>query len=265
MSRIYQEIMLSDPVEDEPRFRAIIDAAITAKEVEAHKKYTQETQRSKNARVKAARTEELEARELAREMGVDENFVGGGKGKKSNGTSTDGGVSDALQALILKRSKERAGGQDDFLARLEAKYAPKKTKTKMKGKKDAAAAAKAPKKRKRNEKADEDEVDAEAEQEVVDVEMHEPPEEAFRAMSERVARGAKKRAAPLRGRKPNRKDEYEVDEEAEREVVEGELREPPEEAFHAMAERAGKRPRRDTAAGEDGLRKKSRRVAVQAA
>ena len=242
--------MLSDPVDDEDRFREIIDAAIESKEVKAFKKYTAETQRSKDARLQAARKEEQEARELAREMGVDESFVGG-KGK-AKGKDGEGDMA-TLQALILKRSAERTGGSDDFLARLEAKYAAPNKKKGRQGRKGNArdTASAAP-----------DQAVHEKKRKLDDEANDEPPEEAFRAMSERATKS--KRSKTRKSRKQILEDQYEVDEEAEREVAEeSAMVEPPEEAFEAMAERAGKRLKNKKGEGSEARTKRPRRVAVK--
>lgn len=110
--------MLSSPLEDEDRFRGILDAAIAAGTVVAHKKYTQETERSRKARIERARREARQAEKRRGEMEKEkEAGAEGGKGK--------GGGMDDLAALIQQRQKARAG---DFFAGLEAKYAPKKGK-----------------------------------------------------------------------------------------------------------------------------------------
>lgn len=121
MTKLYKNVMLSDPAEDEERFREMIDAAIESGEVEAFEAYTQESENSRKKRVEAARKrKEKEAREAekhAEDLGLGENLEkkGNKKGKK------DDGMGD-LAALIGQRQKGRADG---FLADLEAKYAPK--------------------------------------------------------------------------------------------------------------------------------------------
>lgn len=121
MTKLYKNVMLSDPAEDEERFREMIDAAIESGEVEAFEAYTQESEHSRKKRVEAARKrKEKEAREAekhAEDLGLGENLEkkGNKKGKK------DDGMGD-LAALIGQRQKGRADG---FLADLEAKYAPK--------------------------------------------------------------------------------------------------------------------------------------------
>lgn len=117
MDALYEQIMCSDVLEDDDRFRKIIDEAIKAGDVEPYPKYTKETKAARNKRKKRAKDEEAEAMELAEELGVKEKLFGGGakgskKGKKDNSD-------DALKALIQQRQKGRA---DNFLDNLEAKY-----------------------------------------------------------------------------------------------------------------------------------------------
>lgn len=129
MERVYEEVMLSDPLVDEERFRGIIDGAIDTGEIEAHAAYTGESKAKRKRRMEKARGEAEEARELARELGVEEKLFGKsggengakGKGKGKKGGKKEGGE-DALAALIQQRQKDRAR---NFLDDLEEKYAPK--------------------------------------------------------------------------------------------------------------------------------------------
>ena len=126
---IYSTVMLSDPLEDEDRFRGYIDEAIEKGEVEAFKAYTDETDAAKGRRMKEARREGKEAMEYAKKLGVDEKLFGKGKGSKEESSE------DALAALIQKRQ----AGRGNFFADLEAKYAPKPKKPQgKKGKKRAS-------------------------------------------------------------------------------------------------------------------------------
>lgn len=124
MDYIYETVMLSNVLEDDERFRQIIDEAIADGEVEAFKKYTKESQKSKDARVKQARGEAEEAEEYAKELGVHDKLFGG-KGKKSKKDSEAD-----LAAIILKRQESRGS----FLDNLAEKYGAK---PKGKGKKRA--------------------------------------------------------------------------------------------------------------------------------
>ncbi|KAF2400865.1 DnaJ-domain-containing protein [Trichodelitschia bisporula] len=123
MEAVFEGVMLSDPIVDEERFRGIIDAEIEAKRVEAYDAYAKESKKKRAKRVANAKKEAKEAEEMARELGVADKLYGNGtkKGKKGEPDM------DGLAAIIQQRQQERAG---NFLADLEAKYAPKKRGTK---------------------------------------------------------------------------------------------------------------------------------------
>lgn len=153
MDQVYERVMLSDVVEDDERFRKIIDEAIETGDVPSFAAYKKENKRKRAARAKAAKAEEQEAEEMAKELGVHDKIFGGkAKGKKGKGNSEDD-----LLALIQKRQQDRAEG---FLDHLAEKYGAKaKTSSGKKGKKRAA-------------EEDEDE--------------EEPSEEAFQAAAARL-------------------------------------------------------------------------------
>lgn len=129
---IYESVMLSDPLEDEDRYKEIIDEAISKGEVQAYKAYTNETARAKEARMKAARDEGEEAMEYAKELGVEDKLFGKGKGGKKESSEA------ALSALIKKNQASRSS----FLDQLEAKYAgnSKSSKAKKGKKRDSEEA-----------------------------------------------------------------------------------------------------------------------------
>lgn len=134
MDSIYETVMLSDVLVDDERFRRIIDEAIESGDVKAYKAYTKESAKSKQARVKAAQGEALEAEDYAKELGVHDKLFGdkkgGSKGKgKSKGKESP---EDALAALISSRQKDRG---EDFFDHLAEKYGAKKS---AKGKKKKA-------------------------------------------------------------------------------------------------------------------------------
>ena len=115
MDSVYEQVMCSNVMEDDKRFRSIIDQAIKNGEAESYTAYTKESKTSIKRRVKRAKKEADEAMELAEELGVKDQLFG-------NGTSKPGrkaGGEDALKALIQQRQKGRA---DNFLDNLEAKY-----------------------------------------------------------------------------------------------------------------------------------------------
>jgi DnaJ family protein C protein 9 len=88
MTKLYKNVMLSDPAEDEERFRGIIDEAINRGEVQGYKAYTEESERSWRKRVEGARKKkEREAREAedhAAELGIGRDLKKKGKGKKES-------------------------------------------------------------------------------------------------------------------------------------------------------------------------------------
>ncbi|KAK3333489.1 hypothetical protein B0T19DRAFT_382267 [Cercophora scortea] len=123
MDKIYETVMLSDVLEDDERFRKIISDAIAAGDVPAFSTFTKETKRSKQARIKAARGEQNEAEQLAKELGVHDK-LGGKKTKKES--------EDSLAALILQNQSSRASAFDKLVEKYSA---PPKSKP---GKKRAA-------------------------------------------------------------------------------------------------------------------------------
>ena len=117
VDKIYENVMCSNVLDDDERFRKIIDDAIAAGEVTSHKKYTQESEAKKQRRVTKAKKEEGEAMELAEELGVKDKLFGtDSKGKKSQKGENEAG----LAALIQQRQK---GREENFFDNLEAKYA----------------------------------------------------------------------------------------------------------------------------------------------
>lgn len=121
MAKLYKNVMLSDPAEDEERFRAIIDEGIESGEVEGYAAYTEESENSRKKRVEAAKKkkekEAKEAEKHAEDLGIGKDL----KKKKTGKKEKDDGMGD-LAALIGQRQQGRAS---NFLADLEAKYAPK--------------------------------------------------------------------------------------------------------------------------------------------
>lgn len=120
MSRLYSIVMLSDMVDDEARFRAIIDKAIADGEVDDYKSYSGEKESTREKRIERARKrKESEAKEAGKASKEIEEEKSKKKGKKANGDA--GGMGD-LAALIQQRQQGRA---ENFFDNLEAKYAPK--------------------------------------------------------------------------------------------------------------------------------------------
>ena len=147
MDALFEEVMLSNPLEDEERFRKIIDEEIAAKRVEGYPAYVKESKAKRKRRVTEAQKEAQEAMEMAEELGVKDKLFGGdgtsggSSSSKKKGKKGEPDMS-GLTALIQQRQKDR---QDTFFDQLEAKYAPKGKKGNgTKGKRSARVADEPP-------------------------------------------------------------------------------------------------------------------------
>jgi DnaJ family protein C protein 9 len=129
MDGVYESVMLSNVLEDDARFRAIIDEAIKKGEVERFDAYAKETKKSRQARVKAAKKEAQEADELAKELGIYEKLRGGGKKKSAKDAEAD------LAALIQRNQASRASALDKLAEKYGA-VPPKGGKGKKRGAKE---------------------------------------------------------------------------------------------------------------------------------
>lgn len=172
--------------QDEARFVVIISDLITKGELTATATWNKSSrdEKAKLVRKKEADKEAEEAEELAKELGVWDEFYGSGKEgarkgkgkgkskgkgkKKAESEGEDAGEEEeeedhsALQALILKK-RQNAGS---FLDNLAAKYAdPQPRRAKGKRKKDASTASgeadESPKKRRRDAEPDPGDIDDE--------------------------------------------------------------------------------------------------------
>lgn len=118
LNAVFNEIMFSNPLDDEERFRLYIDQAITAGEIEAYYAYTHETPKKRAARHKAAVKEAREAGKLAEEMGVGGKESKDGKKNGKKGGKHDGDDEVDLAMLIQRNQKSRSS----IIDQLEAKY-----------------------------------------------------------------------------------------------------------------------------------------------
>ena len=184
---VFDDVIFSNALADEGRFRKYIDSAIAAGEVESLDDYANETEAGKAKRKKLAERESAEAIQHAKDIGVYESVFG--DGESGSGTQND------LASLIQQRQKQRGNA---FLEEMAAKYGPRKTtkmrRTKKKKRKIDDAFSRELEKSRRGgdqEPAD-DEEDEEDEQ---DSPVLEPPEEAFKA---NAARPRRLRKAPQR-------------------------------------------------------------------
>ncbi|EAS34060.3 DnaJ domain-containing protein [Coccidioides immitis RS] len=118
LDKVYEEVMLSNVLDDDERFRKIIKKAIRKGEVTDWPAFSKESAKKRSQRVKAAEKEAREAMEIAKELGVEDKLFGKKKGKGDDDENS-------LMALIQQRQRSRAS---NFLADLEAKYvAPSKS------------------------------------------------------------------------------------------------------------------------------------------
>ena len=147
--------------DDEPRFITIITDLIKKKDLKSTPtwKSSSKDEKAKMVRKKGAEREAKEAEDLAKELGVWDEFYGsgqvserkGGKGKgKEKEVDAEGdGDHSVLQALILKKKEKNL---DNFFDGLAAKYAEPSSK-KGKNKKrdnDADEAGESPRKKSRS-------------------------------------------------------------------------------------------------------------------
>ncbi|WVQ79710.1 hypothetical protein IAT38_001810 [Cryptococcus sp. DSM 104549] len=128
---------------DEARFMELINGLIKSGDLEATPKWTK-TSTDEKARAKRAKAGERAAKEAekaAKELGVWEEFYGSGEKGKRVGDEKKGGKDageGSLQALILKRQRERESGFDameEKYRRIEEEARAKKKAKKGKGKK----------------------------------------------------------------------------------------------------------------------------------
>ncbi|KAJ5496002.1 J domain-containing protein [Penicillium diatomitis] len=116
MDVIYDSVMLSNVLEDDARFRSIIDQAISEGQVEAYSQYSEEPESKHQRRVRRAQKEAKEAEKHAKDT---ENAKKKKAASASRSSKATGMGDDDLLAMITKRQQQR--GQS-FLDRLEEKY-----------------------------------------------------------------------------------------------------------------------------------------------
>lgn len=124
MDRVYVSVMLCNVLDDDDRFRTIINKAIADGEVENYEKYSEESDAKRQQRVKTAQKEAQEAEQLAKEIEDKKakNKKGGGAAKKKTAIKDNPMDDKSLVAMIQQRQANRAGA---FFDSLEEKYAPK--------------------------------------------------------------------------------------------------------------------------------------------
>ncbi|KKY16989.1 hypothetical protein UCRPC4_g05713 [Phaeomoniella chlamydospora] len=175
MDYVFENVMCSEILVDEDRFRTIIQTAIDNNEVKAYKKFTHEGSKQRDRRRKQAESEAKEAEEFAHELGVADKLFG--KNTKNGKSKTKKEDDQAgLMALIQQRQKSRQEQQNGFFDRLEEKYnsgSSKKSQSEPKSK---------PKTKKRSTPSDDEDGKDEG-----------PSEEAFAAMQKRLEENKAKR------------------------------------------------------------------------
>jgi DnaJ family protein C protein 9 len=177
---VYELVMLSDILEDDDRFRSILDEEIANGNIESFPAYERETyatrQKAKDSTRKARA--DFDKRQ-AKKAAAEEKANGKSSGKAKPKSKTDDMA--GLAALIQQRQKARAGG---FFDTLEAKYAPKSRGSKRSTPMDEPpeelfeANRKKPKRSTRAKKPKEEEVDIDMDEE--DIGESEEEEEAPR-------------------------------------------------------------------------------------
>lgn len=118
LDKIYDSVMLCNVIDDDERFRAIIDLAIAEGRAQKYKKYTEEPVKKRQARLKRAQKEAKEAEQVSKEM--EENKSKTGR-KNKGGRKKEDGPEDVgdLAAMIKQRN---LGRLDSLINRLEEKY-----------------------------------------------------------------------------------------------------------------------------------------------
>ena len=211
LDQVFRIVMLSNPLDDEERFRALIDKAIKTGEVEDYDAYSKETSIKKKCRHDFAAREGVEAKAYAKKLGVYDDLFGSKKSKvKKNGELDDeAGLAD----LIQQRQKGRAA---NFLDDLEAKYGGGKQSKRQNGVGKTRKEVKEPpeemfqRNRVKKGKTPEDQIDDNDDEDIVDLdaESHESDDEdceepvkvkSRKRPSKRVRR-ANKRAARKKSR-----------------------------------------------------------------
>ncbi|KAF9892158.1 hypothetical protein FE257_002564 [Aspergillus nanangensis] len=115
LDKVYETVMLCNVMDDDDRFRSVIDTAIANDEVPSFKKYADEPQKKRQQRLKRAQKEAAEAEQASHELDEKKESKGKKKAKKGGDSLND------LAALIQQRQSSRA---ESFFDRLEEKYNP---------------------------------------------------------------------------------------------------------------------------------------------
>lgn len=197
LDAIYENVMLSDILEDDDRFRRILDEEIEKGTVESYEAYERCNNDADREKAKAAERkrradfDKKEAKKQAKEQ------AGGKAASKPKSKKKDAGGMADLAALIGQRQKARQG---NFFDHLEAKYAPtgrggKRASPMDEPSEEMFEAMAARKKQKTNSRTKKAKVDADADLAEEDIgdsedeEEEEAPRKSRRAAKPRAKRG----------------------------------------------------------------------------
>lgn len=107
LDRLYEDVIFCNVIDDDERFRAIIDRAIAESKVQAYAAYTEEPEKKKQRRLKQAQKEAADAAKEQEDM----------KKRPKKKAQAASGEFD-LAAVIQRRQVDRAGG---FLSNIHNK------------------------------------------------------------------------------------------------------------------------------------------------
>jgi DnaJ family protein C protein 9 len=127
LDKIYESVMLSDILEDDERFRKIIDEGIEQGLLESYPIYERDNNDAAREKIKAAerkRRENWDKKHGGVTEATEKAKAKQNSKAKKGGAGGTGGLAD-LQALIQGRQRARMGGFDSVVDRLEEKYAAK--------------------------------------------------------------------------------------------------------------------------------------------
>ncbi|KAA8644170.1 hypothetical protein EYZ11_012046 [Aspergillus tanneri] len=115
LDKVYESVMLCNVIDDDDRFRAMINKAMSEGRVQEHKKYVEESEKKKQLRLKRAQKEAKEAEQLSKELADKKETKKKGGRKKKDADMTD----NDLASIIRQRQASRA---DTFFDKLEETY-----------------------------------------------------------------------------------------------------------------------------------------------
>ncbi|PYI07606.1 DnaJ-domain-containing protein [Aspergillus sclerotiicarbonarius CBS 121057] len=116
LDKVYESVMLCNVIDDDERFRAIIDTAIAEGKAKEYKKYVEEPEKKRQLRLKRAQKEAKEAEQLGKE--IEGKKAGKKKNKGGKKGASTGDMSD-LAAIIRQRQATRA---DAFFEKMDETY-----------------------------------------------------------------------------------------------------------------------------------------------